>query len=125
MRLSLRPHTAGGKDNFGSIKIGELNMSETKTKLFDILRDIKDGAVAIAPGLKNIGHDVVKEAERFIEHGATEGASLLNTGSAFVLYGPGQQRPNREQEEHSQEHSDDHSQDQSHEMHLERDGHER
>jgi hypothetical protein len=101
-------------------------MFETAKRLFDELKDV---ANAMAPGLKNIGHDVGKEIERLVEHGAAEGASLLNTGSAFVQYGSGQHRPDLERDEHSQDqsqgHSQEHTQDQSHEMHLERDGHER
>jgi hypothetical protein len=85
--------------------------------LFD---DLKNGANAVAPGLKNIGRDVVKEIVRLSEHGAAEGASLINTGSAFVQYGPGQHRPDLERDEHSQDQDVHLEHSAEHEMSLDR-----
>jgi hypothetical protein len=108
-------------------------MSEIAKRLFEGARAITETAIAIAPGLKNIGPDLVAEGKREGTQMAMELAGALFNGNAFVPYGPGQYTPSVEHEahsqdqsqEHSQEQSQDHSQDQSHEMHLERDGHER
>ncbi len=49
-----------------------------------------DTALAVAPGLRNIGRDTVAELKRQAIHGSMELASANHTGNAFVAYGPGQ-----------------------------------
>jgi hypothetical protein len=88
-------------------------MWETAKRLFESVKNVVN---ALAPGLKNIGPDLAAEGERVVEHGATEFAAAIAAGNAFVLYGPGQQRPDRDRDEHSQE---------SQETQLERGGLER
>jgi hypothetical protein len=49
-----------------------------------------DVALAVAPGLQNIGRDIAAELKRQAIHGSMELASANHTGNAFVPYGPGQ-----------------------------------
>jgi hypothetical protein len=69
-------------------------MSNLAKELFDSL---KTGAMAIAPGLKDMGAEIGAELSRLGVHGSMEAASGLINGNAFVPYGPGQYTPTPEQ----------------------------
>ena len=88
-------------------------MSETAKQLFDSLKNAKDAAQTIAPGLKNLVPDVKAELSRLGTQGAMELASALFNGDGFVPYGPGQYTPTPEHEQSSREQA-------SHEMSVER-----
>jgi hypothetical protein len=97
-------------------------MSETAKKLFDSLRNVKEAVQAIAPGLKNFGPEVKAELLRQGAHGASEFVTGLQTGNAFVMYGPGQRGFGVQQEHQGIEQSEpshDHEQ-ASHELEHER-----
>ncbi len=49
-------------------------------------------------GLKHIARDVGAHLEQKVELGASELVAGIQTGNAFVLYGPNQRFPNVEQE---------------------------
>jgi hypothetical protein len=77
-----------------------MSASEIAKQLFDGLRNVKDVAVALAPGLKNIGADVAAEGKRLWDLGSTEfAAGFLKGYDPFVMYGPGQHAANVEQEQ--------------------------
>jgi len=56
-------------------------MSETAKQLFDSLKNTKDAAHAVAPGLKNLVPDVKAELSRLGTQGAMELASALFNGA--------------------------------------------
>jgi hypothetical protein len=103
-------------------------MSDRLAKqIFDSLTQAKDIAVAIAPGLRNIGQDIATEAERLFHHGRSEAASALYRGDPFVMYGPYQQhRTANAEQDHSiygpamPNHQQEHEQEQSHQIERER-----
>ncbi|SRR6266852_91025 len=75
------------RDFFEDIKQGK------ETSLLQI---IKEGALAVAPGLGNILGDVKAELGRLGVQGQMELASAIFGNGAFVPYGPGQYTPSPE-----------------------------
>jgi hypothetical protein len=79
-------------------------MSETAKdlarQLFDGLKGMKEAALTIAPGLRDLVPEMQSEMSRLGKQGASELASALFNGNGFVIYGPGQhtQTPEPEQE---------------------------
>jgi hypothetical protein len=55
-------------------------------QLFGGMGAIKDAVLSIAPGLKNVGHDLKEELTYQAGAGAHELAAALFNGSAFVMY---------------------------------------
>ncbi|WP_254509531.1 hypothetical protein [Anatilimnocola floriformis] len=82
-----------------------MSMQETAKQLFKGLGAVKEAALAIAPGLKDLGADVGAEVSRLGTQGSMEIANVLFNGQAFVPYGPGQYTPDQQQSQH-QEHSE-------------------
>jgi hypothetical protein len=78
-------------------------MSETAQKLFQGLAAAKDAALAVAPGLKNLGPQLGAEVSRLGTQGSMELASMLFNGQERRTYGPGQYTPDQSHEQaHSQ-----------------------
>jgi hypothetical protein len=75
---------------------GTKTMSETRNKLFDMLRAAKDGMqVAIEGAEKHLGPEI----KRLGTQGNMELASGIFAGHGFVPYGPGQYTPSPEQQQ--------------------------
>jgi hypothetical protein len=74
-------------------------MSETAQKLFQGLAAAKEAALAVAPGLRNLGPQLGAEVSRLGTQGSMELASMLFSGQGFVPYGPGQYTPNQSHEQ--------------------------
>jgi hypothetical protein len=62
------------------------------SRFMQILKDVGESATQALPGLSlsKMAEDIGAEAKRLGVQGQMEAASLLNTGHAFVPYGPGQ-----------------------------------
>lgn len=74
-------------------------MSDTRNKLFDMLRATKDGVqTAIAFGEKHFG----PEMKRLGTQGSMELASALFGNHGFVPYGPGQYTPKPDHQQQQQ-----------------------
>jgi len=77
-------------------------MSELLKQLFEGIEGIKEAVEAIAPGLKDVVPEVGDELKRLGKHGQTEMAAALFGGNAFVVYGPGQHTPARDDQHREQ-----------------------
>ncbi len=96
---------------FGNVALDsewEVNMSKATREFFEGLKDgkdaqlgaieaVKEGVLAVAPGLRNILSDVKAELSRLGTQGQMELASAIFNGNAFVPYGPGQYTPTPEE----------------------------
>ena len=60
------------------------------TRFMEILKNVGETALALAPGLRNAPSQIAEQLGRMGQLGASEGANLLNHGHEFVLYGPNQ-----------------------------------
>jgi hypothetical protein len=58
----------------------------------EMLSNVKEGLLNVAPGLGNIGSDVMAEVGRLATQGQAEIGSFLFTGNGYVPYGQGQNR---------------------------------
>jgi hypothetical protein len=80
--------------------------TELAKNLFDGLRALKETAVAVAPGLKDLGADLKHEGKQQLAAGAHELAAALFNGNAFVMYprtgknDPGKDDPSQSQGGH-------------------------
>ena len=68
-------------------------MSETAKKLFESLKEAKESVLEAVPSFQRILPEVGAELGRQFAHGSSEIMSGIHTGSAFVMYGPGQNLP--------------------------------
>ena len=60
--------------------------TELADKLFEGLGAVKEAALAVAPGLSNLGPDIKAELKQQVTHSAHELAACLFNGSGFVMY---------------------------------------
>jgi hypothetical protein len=66
------------------------------TRFMEILKNVGETALALAPGLRNAPSEIGAEVKRLGVQGQMESASLIFQGHAFVPYGPGQNRTEAE-----------------------------
>lgn len=81
-----------------SNEIRELFDQSKQAAQIGAVEAVKEGVVAIAPGLENLFSDMKAELSRLGTQGTMELASALFNGSAFVPYGPGVYTPSQEQD---------------------------
>jgi hypothetical protein len=74
-------------------------MSDTRNKLFDMLRATKDGLQAALGGAEQ---HLGPELKRLTTQGSMELASALFSNHGFVPYGPGQYTPKPDHDQQQQ-----------------------
>jgi type IV secretion system protein VirD4 len=115
-RTAVQQQPSAGRSGLSSVNLSERRVTSMK----EIAKQMFDAALAIAPGLKNLGPEVGAELKRLGTQGGMELASALFNGDGFVPYGPGQYTPSPEHGPdlaplHSQAVGQDHAMKQSHE----------
>jgi len=73
-------------------------MSRATREFFDSIKQVKEGVLEVAPGLRSLLPEMKGELSRLGTQGTMELASALFNGNAFVPYGPGQYTPTPEHE---------------------------
>jgi hypothetical protein len=66
------------------------------SRFMEILKNVGETALHVAPGLKNALPEIGAELKRLGVQGQMEAASLVFNGHAFVPYGPGQSKTEAE-----------------------------
>ena len=67
------------------------------SRFMEILKNVGETALNVAPGLRNALPEIGAELKRLGVQGQMEAASLIYQGHAFVPYGPGQNKTEAEQ----------------------------
>jgi hypothetical protein len=61
-----------------------------QSRFMDIVKNVGEAVLTVAPGLRNAPSEILEQLNRSGQLGSSEMANLINHGSAFVLYGPNQ-----------------------------------
>ena len=66
------------------------------SRVREFFEDLKEGILAVAPGLSNLVPELGAEMSRLATQGQAELASVLFTGNGYVPYGQGQNREDKD-----------------------------